>query len=61
MVKNLSFNAGEIRVLIGELKPPCASGQLSQPTPRPVTTTREKPVHFNERSHMLQLKPDAAK
>ena len=37
-------------------KIPRAAGQLS-----PRATTREKPVHRNERSQVPQLRPDAAK
>ena len=56
---------------MGQLSPhaattePMSSGarapQLQSPHTLECTTTREKPACRNERSHVLQLRPDAAK
>ena len=43
-----------VQSLVGELRPHMLAGQLS-----PSTSTREKPEHPNERSHIPQL--DTAK
>ena len=57
MVKNWSCNAGDAGSIPGRgTKIPHAAEQLS-----PRATTREKPACLRERSHMPQLRPDAAK
>ena len=66
VVKNPCCNAGDAGLIPGrETKVPHAAGQLN-----PCATTREKPDHApqrskeptrcNERSCVLQLRPDAA-
>ena len=64
LVKNLHSNAADAGSIPGwGTKIPHAAGQLS-----PCATAREKPAHCTEEpahcsegSHMLQLRPDAAK
>ena len=56
LVKNPPCNAGDTGLISGEgTKIPCVSEQL-----RLNATTRES-VYCNKRSHMLQLRPGAAK
>ena len=55
VVKNLPSSAGDVGLIPGQgTKIPHAMGQLS---PHAAST---EPVRHNERSHMLQLRPDAA-
>ena len=77
VVKNPPSNAGDVSSIPGQgTKIPHAEGQLSPhaTTREPVcrnyrahvlwslhATTREKPVRRNERAHVPQLRPDAAK
>ena len=56
VVKNLSFNAGDVGLIPGwGTKIPNALGQLSL-----CATSREQPSHHIE-DRVLQLRPDAAK
>ena len=56
VLKNPSYNAGDAGSIPGGgTKIPHAVGQLN-----PRATTREKPMHRNGESHILQLRPEAA-
>ena len=56
VVKNLPYNAGDMGSIPGqEIKIPHATEQLTPPA-----TARES-THHNPRSHVPQLRPDAAK
>ena len=56
LLRNPPCNAGDMGLIPGgETKIPLATQQLS-----PCTTTRES-VRCNKRSHMMQLRPEAAK
>ena len=70
VAKNPPSNTGDAGSIPGRgTKIPRATGQLSPPQLlSPHATTREKPARYNEeplrhneRSHVLQLRPDAAK
>ena len=63
MVKNQPSNAGDVGSIPGlETKIPHAAGQLSLcATTTEPTHRKEEPMCHNERSHMLQLRPNAAK
>ena len=63
VVGNSASSAGDACSIPGqETKIPRAVGQLgSSTTTREPVLTLEKPMHHNERSHVLQLRPDAAK
>ena len=61
MVKNLPSNSGDMRSVPGQgIKIPHDQGQLSLYGARLHAPTREKPAR-NERSHMPQVRANAAK
>lgn len=64
LVKSPSFNAEDMGSVLGrgtEILHATGRQTLSAQLLSPTDTTRQKPAHHSERSHVQQLRPDTAK